>query len=206
MTDTITALDEVGAARADLLRYLSACFYEPTPMFAEERMFEAMQAAATRVDPALGDQARQLGQAFEADDLQTLLVDYTRLFLGPVDARARPYGSVWQTGESTLMQDTTMALLALYRDAGFEMDESFRDLPDHIAVQLECLYALAFRRLDARRQGDAQAEAQCAVLERRLLDEHLGTWVGRFTQAMAKGAQTGFYRTLAGLTQQVAGG
>ena len=98
MTDTIPALDEVGAARADLLRYLSACFYEPTPMFAEERMFEAMQAAATRVDPALGDQARQLGQAFEADDLQTLLIYHNRLFLGPVDARARPYGSVWQTG------------------------------------------------------------------------------------------------------------
>ena len=83
-------------------------------------------------------------------------------------------------------------MLSLYRDAGFGDGRVVSRSPDHIAVQLECLYALAFRRLDARRQGDAQAEAQCAVLERRLLDEHLGTWAGRFTQAMAKGAQTGF--------------
>ena len=67
-----------------------------------------MLAAAARIDPELAERARKLGEAFAAQDLQTLLVDYTRLFLGPVQPLARPYASFWLTAKTTLMQDATM--------------------------------------------------------------------------------------------------
>ena len=34
------------AARADLCRLLAACYYQPGPEFAEERVFDSMRVAA----------------------------------------------------------------------------------------------------------------------------------------------------------------
>jgi len=191
---------EAGAARADLCRLLAACHYEPGPEFAEERVFAAMQEAASRIHPDLAAQARRVGDAFAAANAQDLLVDYTRLFLGPVDMVAKPYGSVWLGGDTALMQDSTMAVLELYAEGGFDIDESFRELPDHIAAELEFLYLLIFRASEARRNGDAAALARFAALRKRFLDEHLGRWVGPFTAAVRAGAQTAFFRELAELT------
>ena len=87
---------------------------------------------------------------------QTLLVDYTRLFLGPPQPLARPHGSFWLTGETTLMQDATMAVLDLYQEGGFELDDEFREVPDHVAVELEFLYLLIFKRNEAQRAGLAR--------------------------------------------------
>jgi TorA maturation chaperone TorD len=188
------------AARADLSRLLAACYYEPAAEFAEERVFDAMVAAADAVDPELGASARRLAQAFVADDLQTLLIDYTRLFLAPEGALAQPYGSVWLTGAQPLMQETTMAVIALYEEGGFELADNFRDLPDHMAAELEFLYALIYREAQALRQSDAGSADTARSLRRRLLAEHLGRSVPPFTEAMRVGAQTAFYGELAGLT------
>lgn len=190
-----------AVAREDLSRFLSACFYEPTPMFAEEHMFESMREAARHLNPELADRVRRLGEAFASQDQQTLLVDYSRLFLGPVNPLARPYGSFWLTGESPLMQDSTMAVLGLYSEGGFDIDEEFRDLPDHVAVELEFLYVLTFRHHQAMRDGDRAAGAAVATLRQRFLAEHLGAWITPFTNAMRDGAETAFYRELAELTQ-----
>lgn len=196
---------DAARAREDLTRLLSACFYEPTPMFAEERMFDTLHAAALRLDPALAGRVQRLGAAFAASAMQDLLVDYTRLFLGPVHPRARPYGSCWLDGDDALMQASTLDVIERYREAGFEMDEAFRDLPDHVAVELEFLYVLGFRRHQALAAGDTGAAVFIAGLERRFLGEHLGTWIEPFTAAMRDGAETGFYRELAGLARDWVG-
>lgn len=187
-------------ARADLCRFLSACHCEPTPAFAEERLFDSLREAAARADPALAPHAERLGAAWAAADLQTLLVDYTRLFLGPIDPRARPYGSSWLGGGGAPLQDSTLDVAALYREGGFDLDEIAHELPDHVAVELEFLYLLAFREFEARRDGDLAGLAAALDLQRRFLVAHLGAWVAPFTAAVRQGAETAFYRELAGLT------
>ena len=190
------------AARADLCRLLAACYYEPGREFEEERVFAALRAAAARVDPGLAADARRLGDAFAAARLEDLLIDYTRLFLGPVAAPARPYGSVWLEVDKGLMQDSTMAVLALYAEGGFEIAEAFRELPDHIAAELEFLYLLLFKAAQARRAGDDEALAASTGLRQRFLGAHLAAWVVPFTAAVAANAQTPFYRALAALTER----
>ncbi len=131
-----------------------------------------------------------------------MLVDYTRLFLGPVQALARPYGSVWLEADKGLMQGSTMAVLALYAEGGFELADEFRELPDHVAAELEFLYLLRFKEVQARRNGDPAEVAAVAGLGKRFLDAHLGTWVGPFAAAVKAGAQHSFYRELAELTER----
>jgi TorA maturation chaperone TorD len=184
-----------AAARADFCRFLAACYYEPAPEFAQEKLFDSMAAAGEVIGVEFAAGARRLGAEFAAKGVEELLVDYTRLFLGPVDARANPYGSLWLGPDGLAMQDSTLAVAGLYEEGGFELSEDFRDLPDHVAAELEFLYLLLFRegRADA---GDAIA------LKRRLLGEHLGRWIGPFTRAVKAGAQCGFYRELGDLTNR----
>jgi putative dimethyl sulfoxide reductase chaperone len=190
-----------ASAREDLCRFLAACYYEPDAAFAEERLFESMLAAAGRVDPALAGLAKELGEDFAAQDLETLLVDYTRLFMGPPQPLARPHGAFWLTGEATLMQDATMAVLDLYQEGGFELDDEFLEMPDHIAVELEFLYLLTFKRNEAQRAGLADVLINWEQLERIFLGAHLGAWIGPFAAAVKSNAETAFYRNLAEMTE-----
>jgi TorA maturation chaperone TorD len=190
---------ERDAARADLGRLIAACYYEPAAEFAEERLFDSMAAAAARVDPELAALARRLGEAFAASSLRDLLVDYAQLFLGPGQARAQPYASVWLSGENRLMLDSTVDVLRLYEQAGFAVDATFHELPDHVAAELEFLYLLIHRDNEARWRGDEQSRA--AALLRGFVEGHLGRWLGAFLLAMHDAAKTGFYETLAELTE-----
>lgn len=191
---------ERGAARESLCRFLAACYYEPGPEFAEEKVFDSMLDAARRLHPDLAARTQRLGAAFAAEKPASLLIDYTRLFLGPNQIIAKPYGSFWLEGEHGLMQESTMAVEELYQEGGFEIDGEFRELPDHIAAELEFLYLLIYRENEARRNDDLEALTAMTGIRNRFLGGHLGCWVGPFTEAVKAGAQSGFYRELAALT------
>lgn len=197
--DAFTAI----AARADLCRLLAACFYQPGPEFAEEAVFESIAAAALAVDPALAESALTLGEAFAAQPLLELQVDYTRLFMNPSGSLAAPYESVWLGGnDPAVAQQTADAVRAAYGDAGFEIDAGFRDLPDHVAAELEFVYTLLYSEARARSLGDATSAQQAIDRRRRFLLRHLGRWIGPFCGTVRDSADTRYYRTLADLTER----
>jgi TorA maturation chaperone TorD len=191
---------EQATAREDLCRFLAACYYEPDAVLAEEKVFESMAAAAQRLDPELAATARRLGEAFAAQELQALLVDYTRLFLGPPSPLVAPYGSTWLGGDGTVMPESAVALEGLYGEAGFEIDEELGETPDHVAVELEFLYLLTFKQNEARRAGEEVAIAGWDQLHDLFLRGHVGAWISRFAAAVRDQAETAFYRELADLT------
>jgi TorA maturation chaperone TorD len=193
---------DTATARADLCRFLSACYYEPAPEFTEERLFDSILIAARIVHPDLVDCAHRLGQAFATQDLQTLLVDYTRLFLGPMQALAKPYGSSWLPAPATSQENLPLAVLDLYSEGGFDIDDSFMELPDHMAVELEFLYLLNYKCNDATSSGKSDEATAIESLERRFLNDHLGAWITLFAATVTANAETSFYRELAGLTER----
>ncbi|HAD04150.1 MAG: hypothetical protein A2091_11320 [Desulfuromonadales bacterium GWD2_61_12] len=191
---------EKGLARETFSRLLAACYYEPESQLVEEDVFGALGRAAQTLGGGLAETVSHLGATFQGESQETLLLDYARLFLGPIGILAKPYGSVWLEGEKIVMGDSTMAIIELYRQGGFELDAEFREVPDHVAAELEFLYLLQFQLNEARRLGDAAGEAKAAKLKQRLLRDHLGRWIGPFAAAMRGGAQTAFYQALADLT------
>lgn len=193
--------DEI-TAREDLCRFLSACFCEPTMEFAQENLFASIRIAATRVSPALAVCASFVEQDFVAQDLQTLLVDYTRLFLGPTQALAMPYESSWLKPATMPEGNPSEAILNLYHEGGFELEDNLGDLPDHIALELEFLYLLTFRLHRAREAGQTAESVTLQTLRDRFLGAHLGAWISPFCAAMQAHAQTAFYRELAQMTER----
>ncbi len=193
---------EKATAREDLCRFLAACYYQPSADFTEERLFDSMLSTAHRLDPKLAQVAGNLKQDFAAQDLQTLLVDYTQLFLGPPQPLANPHGSFWLSGQTMLWQEATLAVLRLYEEAGFDLDDEFQEVPDHVAVELEFLYLLTLRQNEARGAGLTDVLHDWEQLERVFLAKHLGAWIGPFTAAVKTSAQTAFYRNLAELSER----
>ncbi len=195
------ALAEVDLAREELCRFLAGCYYEPGPEFAEEHLFDSIAAAAQRVHPELALHAQRLAAAFVAAPLEALLVDYTRLFLGAPQALAKPYASVWISGQPELMQESVDALMQMYAQGGFDIDPDFKDLPDHLAVELEFLYLLNYqinRAQDVQGSGEAQ---NLRAVRSAFLTGHLGRWLGGFILAVHEHAQSDFYRELAEFTE-----
>ncbi|BCR03704.1 hypothetical protein DESUT3_07730 [Desulfuromonas versatilis] len=170
-------------------------------MFREEQVFQRLAELAGEIDPDLAEISRALAEAFAGEDLQDLLLDYSRLFLGPFEILAKPYGSVWLEGDKVLMGQSTAAVRELYREGGFDLAEDFREVPDHIAAELEFLYLLNYQVNEALSASDLGALEQIKSLRKHLLQEHLGRWVSPFTSAMEQGAQSRFYRLLAKLTK-----
>ena len=197
MTDHINAKVD---ARADLCRFLAACYYEPTTDFSEEHLFDSMVAAANAIHPDIAERARKLGAAFVAQDVEALLVDYTALFIGPSQPRAMPYASFWLTADQSGRHESTMAVLNLYEQGGFDVSEDFRELPDHVAVELEFLYLLIFAQNQAQLGGNMADLAAANALHHRFVVEHLNVWLGAFAAAVKSGTNTAFYRELVELS------
>ncbi|TBH21422.1 TorD/DmsD family molecular chaperone [Thermus thermamylovorans] len=117
---------------------------------------------------------------------EELQAAYTALFVAnPRGVPAPPYAGYALDGE--LLGPSLHRLLAVYREGGLEVQESWRDLPDHLAALGEAIALLGPRRPD---------------LARRLLEEFLGPWLGRFGQAVKAHDPTGFYGTLVGLLEE----
>lgn len=200
MTDYVNGK---AGAREDLCRLLSACYYELDTAFSEEHVFDSMLAAAAIIDPELAESARRLRMEFAAQDLETLLIDYSRLFIiAPGQVRAMPYASFWLTEDQSMRQEATTAVTELYEQGGFDVSEDVHDLPDHIALELEFLYLLIFACNQAQLSGNAEELAAANDLHRRFAAEHMNAWIGAFAAAVKAGAETAFYRELAELTER----
>ncbi|MBI5900507.1 MAG: molecular chaperone TorD family protein [Rhodocyclales bacterium] len=187
----------IDGAREDLCRYLAACYYEPSAAFAEERLFDSIRAAAAAIEPDLAEVAERLGAAFAATDVGTLLVDYTRLFIGPGQPRALPYASFWLTDDPSQRHEATQVALDFYEQGGLDVGDDLPELPDHAAVELEFLYRL----IHAANAG-LDDPANDAPLYSRFVSAHLGAWIPAFAKAVDAGAETGFYKALGEITER----
>lgn len=135
-----------------------------------------------------------------SNDLAKLRVEYARLFVGPFEVLAPPYGSVYLEDEDRVMTQSTLDVLNEYRQEGLEVDE--KEPPDHVAMELEFLYVLVVRELEAIGERDIERAAASLRKQDRFLEYHLGAWVEEFTDAVEANAETEFYRELARTTRQ----
>jgi len=132
---------------------------------------------------------------------ENLEVDYARLFVGPFNLLAPPYGSVYLEGERQVMGVSTADVQKRYQAAGLDVDTGFKDAPDHIAAELEFMHCLIFNTMEAANQGDVNGIVPCLLSQQSFLEVHLGAWVHEFAGKVVDHAQTSFYRNLARATE-----
>jgi putative dimethyl sulfoxide reductase chaperone len=194
------ALKNKLVARAHAYRLLADCYYLPGPGL--RRSVEALGATLRQMAPEAAGCALELKASIDRQaDLAALQVDYARLFVGPFSLVAPPYGSVYLEKGRRVMGDSTINVQAWLAAEGLDVADGYRDAPDHIAAELEFMHFLYCQALNALLEGDDQEAFEYIRKGREFLAQHLGKWVAEFTHNIAEGADSGFYRSLALVTE-----
>ncbi|MFW6081115.1 MAG: TorD/DmsD family molecular chaperone [Desulfosalsimonas sp.] len=182
-------------SKADVFAVLAACYAEPGPGLAG--MLGRLCADSSFSGRIFPPEINELKELFEKTDIHDLRLDHARLFIGPFELAAAPFGSVYLDGGRTLMGESTSNIRDLYRQAGLEMAENFNNPPDHIIAELEFAAYLV-----SAESGPETAE-NIKELKLRFFRDHLGAWIEPFTRAVEQGAATGFYQLLGRLTRKI---
>jgi TorA maturation chaperone TorD len=174
--------------RADSYKFLLDCYYLPDNALIQK----VINVAQTNQFFA------ELGNCIPSGlELESLRIDYARLFVGPFKLLAPPYGSVYLE-DNKFMGDSTIDVRKLYEDEG--LDIVIKDAPDHITMELEFMYYLVSKQTQAFNEENLQDIQLYQQKQKSFLCSHLATWLPEFTENVQKHAQTEFYRKLASLT------
>ena len=188
------------ATREDIYRLLAACYYSPTPALREEDCFAALATLLEGVLPEAAQHAAHAAVAAGNCTLEALAVEHARLFIGPYQLVAPPYGSIYLDEAKTVMGDSTAQVAAFYHACGLHLADDFHELPDHFAVELEFMSYLAFKQREAEVSGNKAEVTRLVALQREFLDSFLLPWLEPFTSAIITDGEAPFYQAIARCT------
>jgi TorA maturation chaperone TorD len=177
--------------RRDSYKILSECYYLP-----DKGLLDNLSSLDTKKGRVFSNLAKHRPGI---SDIDSLTVDYSKLFVGPYELLAPPYGSVYLEDKSRVMGNSTVDVKKRYAEEG--LDIGLKEAPDHIAIELEFMYFLIFMEVEAIRISDSGTAASYQEKQRAFLETHLGMWVSEFADNVETNAQTTFYKSLARITK-----
>ncbi len=187
----LKALSLNNEYRRDAYKLLAECYHLPD---------EGLVKTLSNLDTSGGGLFLDLAKHRPGtSDIDSLLIDYTKLFLGPYGALASPYGSVYLENMNRVMGNSTVDARNRYAEEG--LDINLKEAPDHIAIELEFMYFLVFKEVEAVENEDSGNIVRYQHKQRAFLETHLGAWVSDFASKVEASAQTEFYGNLARLTK-----
>lgn len=190
--------------RADLLFCLARAFMPPPEAWSVcdwaqpladdlAELGASLQLDTAEVQGALGAECARYASSTRLTDASAdpWLVEYARLFLVP------PVAVPLNTGlylEGALGGSAAQMMRSCYESAGIAPSEAFRDLPDHVAMQLEFVARLLERGARGDIDGRAMADEFCR--------EFIHAWAEPLEQACnAAGARFPAARVYGALTR-----
>jgi DMSO reductase family type II enzyme chaperone len=176
--------------RRDCYKVLADCYYLP-----DEGLLKTLKS----LDKSRGNLQSELASNAPAlNNIAALRVDYSKLFMGPYKLLAPPYGSVYLENTTRVMGDSTLDVKNRYAEEGLHVD--LKEAPDHIAIELEFMYFLICKEVEAVMNSDSANTASYLRKQKDFLEVHLSIWVPDFVHNVEANAQTSFYANLARLT------
>lgn len=210
--DTAVAADEEKQAFADALRGRGATYAFLGRMFRKEADQELLDTLkrmrfVANTGNAQVDEGNRLIVNYlnhsDANVLNDLAIDYVHAFIGSGNdaySAAYPYESVYTSPKRLTMQDARDEVLALYRAAGLDKKDDWKDGEDHIALEMEYLQILNERALVDWEAGNEREVERNLLTQRNFLTDHLMAWYPMMAGDIQKYARTDFYKGLGTLT------
>ncbi len=177
--------------RGNSYKLLSECYYPP-----DEKLIEILSG----INKSNGWLYSEIANSIpKLSDIESLKIDYSKLFVGPYSLIAPPYGSVYLENTRRIMGNSTIDVMNRYREEG--LDIGIKEVPDHIAIELEFMYLLIFKQGEAIRNSDSGNAVSYLRKQKAFLESHLGIWVSEFANNVEANGQTEFYKNLARSTK-----
>jgi TorA maturation chaperone TorD len=187
------------SARCAVYKLLAASFYLPEKaVLEEENVIKQLTLALQEICPGAAGYCGSMSEALRASDGEELKVEYSRLFVGPYELKAPPYGSVYLDKGRRTMGDSTLEVQKIYREAGLVLDEDFKELPDHIATELEFMYYLGYNEVKALESSDIKRALELLKVQQAFTERFLRKWVPPFTERIEESTESEYYSAIAG--------
>ena len=180
------------------LHRVALCFDRPGPELWQN--LRELPELLQQLSPEIASAARSLHQEGENQDTQELLKEYSRLFLGPFQLEAPPFGSVYLESEGRMMGESTAEAQRIYRESGLEMAPDFESPPDHVVAELEFFAFLGFKELESVQERDREF---FRGKREQFLQSHIGAWFPSFADKVEENTQMAFYRDLSRLARRL---
>lgn len=142
-------------------------------------------------------------------DAQMLAREYNNLFLIPVGGYVAPYESVFlderllgnKKVSGLLMGPSAIDVKKWYRQAGMEISDDAKELPDHIGIELRFMAHLCEKELEAETNGDLGLVFKINDTQLGFLETHLTKWIGPFVEKVQSNTKSKFYIALCDITR-----
>ena len=185
---------------ARIYQRLALLFHQPDATLYDPALLAGLRndlamVGAERLLPLVDEMAEGLRHT---PDLTELTVAYCKLFYGPQKMLAAPYESIY-LGGGVLMGESARLVSRRYQEARVQVWEGFKNMPDHVAAELEFLYYTQMRADFAVRSGRQRAARLWARRHQEFLAAHLSRWVRRFAERVVETSPAPFYRAAAAL-------
>lgn len=132
-------------------------------------------------------------------DIENILWDYTRLFIGPYRLPCPPWESVYTSPKRLMMQEAHDSVMSDYASVGLEIGDP-NVMPDHIGIELNFMSVML-----RKAESDSEDGRRYREIAERFSAEHMGRWVPKFADDMEAAADESLYKALARLTKNLVG-
>lgn len=186
-------------AKAEFFLCLARAFTPPENKPAvlaafKEDLVHDLTELGTACGYPIGEAVENFAKAMASvPDAQSLLVTYSRLFLTPGDKHPSLNAGAYIDG--AVGGNSVTAMATCYRRCGLEKQETLRDLPDHVVVQLEFvawLYA-----------AEAEGDVNLPMRAEDFISSFMVRWAGAFRAGIE--AATGHFELTANPYAALAG-
>ena len=183
-------------ARASVFNVFSALLCQPEEeLIQNNEIFDTLKLALSNVNPDCSEIAGRMQEAVKQSTAQELLIEYTRLFIGPFKTLVSPYSSLY-FGSETLMSDETVWVVDFYRKAGLKFDQETKEAPDHIAIETEFVYWLIHNEIKALDSGDRDRASSMWENQQEFFAKHYKKWVSEFCAKVATETNNEYFKLL----------
>jgi TorA maturation chaperone TorD len=203
-------LAELAPARRDFYRFISAAFLKaPGPELLGQLRDESFQAAlGDWFSAGVVEKFRRAAEAMDAKDFaQAARLEFTNLFLVPGGQHIAPYESVFRDSREIegreisglLLGPSAAAVQQWYRLAALEISADFKELPDHIGLELHYLAYLCAKEQEFADGGDHGKQTRAREMQRDFLKAHVLSWLPDFAAQIQTKAKLPLYPAIASL-------
>lgn len=198
-TISMQTTGQADITKADCYRFFSLCFYPPRKeVLIGEKVLSNLIGVLSEICPEAAGHAQAMYDACQNSPEQELAVEHAKLFVGPFELKAPPYGSVYLEKERRVMGDSTLEVLRLYQDAGLSMSDDFNEQPDHVSVELEFMHYLLMKPYNADTSSPDEALAKrYKDIRSTFFHNHLKLWVPVLCRNIHENTENTFYSSLA---------
>lgn len=212
MNDTAFAATVIAdpVARSRVYRLLTDAFRHPgVERFEELRSGEYFGCLAALLDSLpharlLPEEKEAAAERLKGEFASIEFADYESRYIMTFDVGAprppcSPYEGIYREGVPR--QKRLLAIATFYKHFGLKMseEEGKRELPDHIAAELEFMHFLTFKEAQAREKLDEDLMRGYVLAQRDFLARHLTLWLPKFAERLATTGQCAAFGLLANL-------